>query len=214
MPRPRLTLSIAAELAARIRVAAGMLKNEESWAWGIVSGAISAAVAYFLLPIGAAVLIGILGLGAGILGHIDAKTKLILNGHTLVYGAIIALALVVLQFMDGGVSLLAVAAATGTGTFLTMLVLWWTTGFASGGDIKLAPVIAAGLSVVSPMTAPLWLLVAFILCLLVTAVQLVRRRRAAAQTVPMAPLMAAAIPTSIALNYWLYAALDLGLTGV
>jgi hypothetical protein len=200
------------DTARRVRLAGYLARNTESWAWGIISATVSGVVAHlFGLPVVAVALLTVLGAGLGAIGFIDAQTKLILNRHTLMLAAVMLGSLSALQVAGWPDLVLPIAAATAAGAFAVMLVLWWFTGFASGGDIKLAPVVAAALSFISPMTAPIWLLVSFVLCMGVIIVRLIRSHGKPIRSVPMGPLMAVAAPASVALSYWLYAALALPL---
>lgn len=205
----------AADLERRIWRAQDLVQDQGTWAWAIVSAAAAAGTAHLLgLPVAAAILLGLLGAGLGFIGLIDARTKLILNDHTLAFAILVIAGLSSLQITGWPDPVLPLAVGTAVGVFLVMLVLWWFTGFASGGDIKLAPIVAAGLSFISPMTASLWLLVAFGLCLVVAVVRAIVTRSRTVRSVPMGPLMAVALPVSLALTTWLYAALELALPGV
>jgi Flp pilus assembly protein protease CpaA len=140
------------------------------------------------LTVGLLVMAGVLGF----VGYIDAKTKLIPDTYTLV-----ALVVVLVFVLTSGnpISLLP-AALTGAGTFLTMILLVFITGFASGGDIKFSPAPAALLAAISPLTSSIWLLLAFLLTLGALVVRM-KMRPEDKTGFPMAPLMAAAFPLAL-----------------
>jgi hypothetical protein len=188
----------------RIMFAEKLLGNFRTWLWAALSAAASGTVAFLLLDPLPATVVTVVAFGAGALGYIDQRTKLILNQHSLALSAVLVGALLMFQVSMWPEPVLLTAVLAAAGVFLTMVLLWFITGFASGGDIKLAPVIAAGLAVVSPLTPFLWLMLAFILSMFVTAVNTITRGPKAGQTVPMAPLMAAAVPIAVAGTAWVY----------
>jgi prepilin signal peptidase PulO-like enzyme (type II secretory pathway) len=141
----------------------------------------------------------LLGMAAvlGYAGYIDARTKTIPDWVTVTAFAVGFILLVIPQLGRGfGEPVLLTAAASAVGIFAVMVVLIFTTGFASGGDIKFAPAPAAVLAVISPLIAVIWLGVAFILSL---AAILIRMQQDPSDRsgFPMAPLMALAFPIAL-----------------
>jgi hypothetical protein len=194
----------------RLELAKHLIRRPTAWAWGLAAGAGIGAVALHWTP-AAAVTLAIVGFGLGVLGYIDSRTKLILNRHTGLFAAMLFGVLLGVQLQAPGEPVLLTAIGTALGAFVIMLILWWVIGFASGGDIKLAPVAAAGLSLVSPLLAVLWLMLAFMLCMGVTIYRAATANGAPRQSVPMAPLMAIAVPFAIVLTVWLYAAMSVAI---
>ncbi|HEX9228329.1 MAG TPA: hypothetical protein VF885_17130 [Arthrobacter sp.] len=134
--------------------------------------------------------LAVAGFGMGFLGYLDQVTRLIRNGHTIVFGAVTALVLAV-ALAPVGISAWIPVLATAAGAFVFLLVLSAISGFAGGGDIKLSPVPAAVLAACFPLTAVLWLLFTFVLVLIGQIAA--RAARSEDKHAAMAPLMAAAM---------------------
>lgn len=141
-------------------------------------------------PAAMALPLAVAGFGMGFLGYLDHVTRLIRNGHNALFGAVAAVALAVALAPEGPSAWVPVL-ATAAGAFIFLLVLSAVSGFAGGGDIKLAPIPAAVLAACFPLTAVLWLLFTFVLVLIGQLVA--RAARSDDQHAAMAPLMAAAM---------------------
>ncbi|KQO98902.1 hypothetical protein [Leifsonia sp. Leaf264] len=178
------------------------------WISGALSGG-AAGLAAHQLPWPMIVLTVILGIGAGFLGHVDWRTKLILNSHNAVLSAGVLSALITIQLVSPHNPVVITAALTAAGTFGVMVLMWWLTGFAAGGDIKIAPVIAGGLAALSPLTACMWLLFTFLLCAVVSVAVVIRAHGEQKPTVPLAPFMALAIPPAVLVYTAMFSAFGL-----
>lgn len=193
-----------------MRVASELIRQPAAWAVGVVS-AFAAIAAGWSLPLPMVVLLGVLGAGLGVLGFIDANTRLILNHHNLVFAIGTVAVLAWVQEESTGIPGIwaLVAAAV---TFVTMVMLYFLTGFASGGDIKIAPVVAGALAAIHPLIAAFWLLAAFLICAVYMIGKSVLSKSLAQQMTPLAPFMALALPVSVVTVTAMYAQFGMLLT--
>ena len=150
---------------------------------------------------------GIVAIAAvlGFIGFIDARTKLIPDAYTISAFTIVLAFVIRVQVTRGlGQPVFVSAAGTAAGAFFVMMLLVFITGFASGGDIKFAPAPAAMLAVIAPLTAVIWLGLAFLLSLFALAIRL-KIRPDDKSGFPMAPMMAAALPIALAAGHYVFA---------
>lgn len=172
--------------------------------WGLLSALAAAAIAYAVVPAGLIVAtIAIAGV-LGFAGYVDARTKTIPDPITGTALAVALVGAIAFQILRGwGEPVLITSALTAIGIFGIMILLVFITGFASGGDIKFSPAPAALLAILSPLTAVIWLGVAFLLTLAALSVRMLRNP-ADKTGFPMAPLMAAAFPLALIIHHGIF----------
>lgn len=164
--------------------------------WGAVLGALMAVTAQSLAPEPMMLPLAVTGFGLGLLAYLDHVTHLILNTHNLLFALAVGAALI-LPYRDG-YSTWGPAATAAVLVFLFLLVLALVTGFAGGGDIKLAPIPAAALAVASPLAACMWLLLTFLVCLIY---QIISKLKVAPEKyAAMAPFMALALVPALVVS--------------
>ena len=166
-------------------------------ACGFILGGLMAVAAQNSAPESMTLPLAVTGFGLGLLAYLDHVTHLILNTHNLIFAVAVCAALILPH--QAGYSTWGPAATGAVLVFLFLLALAMLTGFAGGGDIKLAPIPAAALAVASPLAACMWLLLTFLVCLIY---QIVCKLKVSPQKyAAMAPFMAVAlVPALVASN--------------
>ena len=205
-------MTATTSLPGRTRAARLLASDPRSFAWGASTAVLAAVAGLWILPPATVTLLGVIGFGVGFLGYIDLRTKLILNRHTAGLALAVTAMLVTLQVTRWPEPVLLVAVISAAVMFAAMVALIFLTGFGSGGDIKLVPVVAAGLSVISPVAPAVWLLVALMLCLGAAVIRIART--GSSPTLAMAPFMAAAVPLSVLGTAAVHAAAGMALPGI
>lgn len=161
---------------------------------GAIIGTATAALLFLagrgFAPAAMAWPLAVAGFGMGFLGYLDQVTRLIRNGHNVLFGVLTAVALGV-ALAPAGLAAWVPVLASAAGAFVFLLVLSAISGFAGGGDIKLSPIPAAVLAACFPLTAVLWLLFTFVLVLIGQLIA--KAARSEDKHAAMAPLMAAAM---------------------
>ncbi|MET4143723.1 prepilin peptidase [Arthrobacter sp. UYCo732] len=165
--------------------------------WGIAGALATTAVSVLFVPVHLMALTFVLGAGLGMLGYLDYCTQLIRNAHNIVFGTFAAILLIATLIISPASAILLPAVIAAAASFVFMLVLAMYTGFAGGGDIKISPIPAALLAAISPITAMMWLLFTFTLCL--AAMISARLTGSKRKHVAMAPFMAVAAVMAIAI---------------
>lgn len=173
--------------------------------WGAVLGSIMAVVAQNSAPESMTLPLAVTGFGLGLLAYLDHVTHLILNTHNLIFAAAVGAALILPY--QAGYSTWGPAATGAVLVFLFLLVLALVTGFAGGGDIKLAPIPAAALAVASPLAACMWLLVTFLVCLIYQIA--CKINRSDQKYAAMAPFMAVALVPALVISNVIMTAMGL-----
>lgn len=184
--------------------------------WAAVLGALTAGLSSphvdaALLPV-----LAVTGAGVGFVASLDVDTGHILNRHIAVIAALTVAGLAFAQAMGHGVALRAVLAAVGA--FIYMFILALPRFGMGGGDVKYAPVPAAGLASVGLLVPLLWLWFVFAAAVVGLVALRARSRlddgsvpgddtggEAASSTtvsMPMGPCMAVAVVLAIPTFAW------------
>lgn len=127
--------------------------------WAAVLGGLTAAIAAPHVDAALIPVLVVTGAGAGFVASIDIDTRHIYNRHIVVIAAATVAGLVFAQLSGQDVAARALLAAVGA--FVYMLALALPRMGLGGGDIKYAPVAAAGLATVGLYAVLLWLLFTF-----------------------------------------------------
>lgn len=179
------------------------------WLIGSLCGAGLAVIMFiaasFSVPEPMIIPLAVIGFGLGILAYFDHVTHLILDTHNLAFLALAAASL----FIPASAGYITWGpAAVGFGiVFLFMLTLAVVANYVGGGDIKLAPIPAAVLSVASPLAACMWLCLTFMACLAYQIAAKVEGQQK--KFVAMAPFMAIALVPSFVISNSVMASMGL-----